>query len=210
MGPSRARRRAGRGGIVSAMRTRRVRPSTLLGTVAVVILVAACGGGDDGGGEQAKPPTTDESQAEGPCALLTAEEVSDLFGTQAEVAPPAGDGQSANSCLWEATTEDDDLPTRYQLQLSVYQGDAQLDPRSYGEESEPVDGLGDEGFVVANGTLGTTAGYRDGDRTVIMTYAIVGGEDAPTSSESADDVVDLLRAADERSSESETGSESGG
>ena len=191
------------GGILSAMRTRRVLLSPFTLVVAVLLAAgvagaAGCGGDDDDGAE---PPTTDESQAEGPCALLTVDQVSDLFGEDAQVVPPAGEGTAANTCLWEATSGDGNFPTRHQLQLSVYEGGGELDPRSYGEESEPVDDLGDQAFVVPNGTLGTTAGYRDGERTVIITYAIVGGEDAPASADSADEVVDLLRSADERSSD---------
>jgi hypothetical protein len=186
-------------GILSAMNTRRA----LVGPMLAVLLVAAaagCGGGDDD--DDAEPPTTDESQAEGPCAMLTVDEVSDLFGEDAQVVPPAGEGNATNNCLWEATSGDGNFPTRHQLQLSVYEGGGELDPRSYGEESEPVEGLGDQGFVVRSGMLGTTAGYRDGERTVIVTYAIVGGEDTPNPAESADAVVDLLRSADERSGES--------
>ncbi|HEY8525068.1 MAG TPA: hypothetical protein VIL48_08905 [Acidimicrobiales bacterium] len=158
--------------------------------VLALLLTAACGGDDD-----ADPPTTDESQAEGPCALLPIADVSDLFGRDAEVAPPAAEGAATTSCLWEAVDEDGEFPTRHQLQLSVYENGGELDPRSYGEGSEPIEDLGDEAFVVREGTLGTTAGYRDGDRTVILTYAIVGGEDAPRPADSADQVVDLLRAA---------------
>jgi hypothetical protein len=179
------------------MNTRRalVGPFRLVVAVALVALLAgtaaACGGDDD----DAEPPTTDESQAEGPCALLTVDAVSDLFGEDAQVVPPAGEGTAANTCLWEATSGDGNFPTRHQLQLSVYEG-GELDPRSYGEESDTVDDLGDQAFVVPQGTFGTTAGYRDGDRTVIITYAIVGGEDTPDPADSADEVVDLLRSTD--------------
>jgi hypothetical protein len=182
--------------MLSAMNTRRARlgPFTLLSAVVAIMLVATAGcGGDD---DDAEPPTTDQSQAEGPCALLTVDQVSDLFGEDAQVVPPAGEGTAANTCLWEATSGDGNFPTRHQLQLSVYEGGGELDPRSYGEESETVDDLGDQAFVVPQGTLGTTAGYRDGDRTVIITYAIVGGEDTPNPADSADEVVDLLRSAE--------------
>ena len=178
------------------MNTRRA----LLGSftlVAFVLMAAACGGGDD----DSEPPTTDESQAEGPCALLSVDQVSDLFGEDAQVVPPAGEGTSTSMCLWEATSGDGNFPTRHQLQLQVFEGGGELDPRSYGDESESVDDLGDQAFVVPEGNFGTTAGYRDGDRTVIITYAIVGGEDAPASADSADEVVDLLRSADERSAD---------
>jgi hypothetical protein len=185
------------------MRTRRALPGPFRLVVAAVLVAllvgtaAGCGGDDD---DDAEPPTTDESQAEGPCALLSVDVVSDLFGEDAQVVPPAGEGTAANTCLWEATSGDGDFPTRHQLQLSVYEG-GELDPRSYGERSEPVDDLGDQAFVVPQGAFGTTAGYRDGDTTVIITYAIVGGEDAPASADSADEVVDLLRSANERSAD---------
>jgi hypothetical protein len=178
------------------MKTRRapLGPMVALTAVLLVATAAACGGGDDDDG--AEPPTTDETQAEGPCALLSVDDVSDLFGQDAQVVPPADHGGATNTCLWEATSGDGNFPTRHQLQLSVYEGGSELDPRSYGERSEPVDDLGDEAFVVAHGTLGTTAGYRDGDRSVILTYAVVGGDDAPDPADSADDVVGLLRSAE--------------
>jgi hypothetical protein len=171
-----------------------------------VLLVAAgaagagCGGDDD----EAEPPTTDESQAEGPCALLGLDQVSDLFGEDAQVVPPADEAAGGNTCLWEATSGDGNFPTRHQLQLSVYEGGGQLDPRSYGEDSQPVEGLGDQAFVVRHGMLGTTAAYREGDRTVTLTYAIVGGEGAPDPADAADEVVDLLRSVDEHSGDAGT------
>jgi hypothetical protein len=186
------------------MRTRRALPGPFRLVVAAVLVAllvgtaTGCGGDDD---DDAEPPTTDESQAEGPCALLTVDQVSDLFGEDAQVVPPAGGATASNMCLWEATSGDGNFPTRHQLQLQVFEGGGELDPRSYGEESESVDDLGDQAFVVPQGAFGTTAGYRDGDRTVIITYAIVGGEDAPASADSADEVVDLLRSADERSAD---------
>ena len=177
------------------MNTRRALSGPMV-AILLAVGAAACGGDDD----DAEPPTTDESQAEGPCALLSVDQVSDLFGEDAQVVPPAGEGTASNTCLWEATSGDGNFPTRHQLQLSVYEGGGELDPRSYGEESEPVENLGDDAFVVPQGALGTTAGYREGDRTVIITYAIVGGEDTPNPADSADEVVDLLRSVDEGSS----------
>ena len=147
------------------MRTRRALPGPFTWLVAVVLVAllvgaaAGCGGDDD---DDAEPPTTDESQAEGPCALLTVDQVSDLFGEDAQVVPPAGGATASNMCLWEATSGDGNFPTRHQLQLQVFEGGGELDPRSYGDESESVDDLGDQAFVVPQGAFGTTAGYRDG------------------------------------------------
>jgi hypothetical protein len=51
---------------------------------------------------------------------------------------------------------------------------------------------------VRAGVLGTTAGYRAGDRSVFLSYAIPLGEDAPDSAAQADEVVELLRTVDTR------------
>jgi len=175
------------------------------------LALAACsggGGGGDGGGDEASSDTsaagaTSEAGGSGEspaCRLLTADEVGELFGEPASVVPadqevPVAGG--SESCLWEATV-DGQSPTIYQLQLSVFTGSDAFDPRAWGDDPEAVEGLGDEAFLVRSGVLGTTAGYRAGDRSVFLSYAIPLGEDAPDSAAQADEVVDLLRIVDER------------
>jgi hypothetical protein len=109
--------------------------------------------------------------------------------------PVAG---GSESCLWEASVDDGQSPTIYQLQLSVFTGSDAFDPQAWGDDPEAVDGLGDEAFLVRSGLLGTTAGYRAGDRSVFLSYAIPLGQDAPQSAAQADEVVDLLRMVDTR------------
>ncbi|HEX8803612.1 MAG TPA: hypothetical protein VF743_05450 [Acidimicrobiales bacterium] len=165
----------------------------------LLVALAACGGDDDDDDGGAGPGTTAPAEeATGACALLTTDEVSDLFGAPAGVVAPAG--EDPTSCLWEAAEEDGGgFPTRHQLQLSVFEGGTPLDSSTYGPNARPVDDLGDEAFVVPTGFLGTTAGYQSGDRSVVLTYAIIADEGAPDASEQADQVVDLLRTVDERS-----------
>lgn len=192
---------------------------------AVVLLVAslalaACsgggGGGDDAGtdrgGEQsadisdtsgtAETGNTGGSASESPaCGLLTTDEVGDLFGEPATVVPADRDvpvAGGSDSCLWEASVDAGQSPTIYQLQLSVFTGSGAFDPHAWGEDPETVGGLGDEAFLVRTGVLGTTAGYRAGDRSVFLSYAIPLGEDAPDSAAQADEVVELLRTVDSR------------
>jgi Protein of unknown function (DUF3558) len=178
------------------------------------LALAACsgGGGSDGGGDEASSDTTatgatsaaDSANAgtESPaCRLLTTDEVSDLFGEPASVVPADQDvpvAGGSESCLWEASVDDRQSPTIYQLQLSVFTGSDAFDPQAWGDDPEAVEGLGDEAFLVRSGVLGTTAGYRAGDRSVFLSYAIPLGEDAPDSAAQADEVVDLLRIVDER------------
>jgi hypothetical protein len=142
--------------------------------------------------------TNDESPA---CRLLSTDEVGDLFGEPAAVVPADRDvpvAGGSDSCLWEASVDDGQSPTIYQLQLSVFTGSGAFDPGAWGEDPETVDGLGDEAFLVRTGVLGTTAGYRAGDRSVFLSYAIPLGEDAPDSAAQADEVVELLRTVDTR------------
>jgi hypothetical protein len=187
-----------------------VRTAGLL-LVASLALVACSGGG--GGDDDASADTsatsgtaetgsTGAAASESPaCRLLTTDEVGNLFGEPASVVPADRDvpvAGGSGSCLWEASVDDDRSPTIYQLQLSVFTGSDAFDPRAWGEDPETVAGLGDEAFLVRSGVLGTTAGYRAGDRSVFLSYAIPFGEDAPDSAAQADEVVELLRTVDER------------
>jgi Protein of unknown function (DUF3558) len=195
---------------VRTVRTVRTASALLIGSLAL----AACsgGGGGDGGADEASSDTsgtgaTSETSSTGAgnespaCRLLTTDEVSDLFGEPASVVPADQDvpvAGGSESCLWEASVDDGRSPTIYQLQLSVFTGSDAFDPRAWGDDPEAVDGLGDEAFLVRSGVLGTTAGYRAGDRSVFLSYAIPLGEDAPDSAAQADEVVDLLRTVDTR------------
>ncbi len=135
------------------------------------------------------------------CQLLTTDEVGGLFGEPATVVPADRDvpvAGGSDSCLWEASVDGGRSPTIYQLQLSVFTGSGAFDPQAWGEDAESVAGLGDEAFLVRAGVLGTTAGYRAGDRSVFLSYAIPLGEDAPDSAAQADEVVELLRTVDTR------------
>jgi hypothetical protein len=180
--------------------------------IASLALAACSGDGSDGGADEASSDTTATgatSAADGAnagnespaCRLLTTDEVSELFGEPASVVPADQDvpvAGGSESCLWEASVDDGQSPTIYQLQLSVFTGSDAFDPQAWGDDPEAVEGLGDEAFVVRAGVLGTTAGYRAGDRSVFLSYAIPLGEDAPDSAAQADEVVDLLRIVDER------------
>jgi predicted small secreted protein len=170
------------------------------------LTLAACSGGDGGGDDASSDTSATASEAGGTggespaCRLLTADEVGDLFGEPASVVPADQDvpvAGGSESCLWEASV-DGQSPTIYQLQLSVFTGSDAFDPQAWGDDPEAVEGLGDEAFLVRSGVLGTTAGYRTGDRSVFLSYAIPFGEDAPDSAAQADEVVDLLRIVDER------------
>jgi hypothetical protein len=177
--------------------------------LAASLALAACSGGGDGG-DQASSATSasgtsetggDAANEARACRLLTTDEVGDLFGEPASVVPadqgvPVAGG--SETCLWEASADDGQSPTIYQLQLSVFTGSDAFDPQAWGEDPEPVEGLGDEAFLVRSGVLGTTAGYRVGDRSVFLSYAIPLGEDAPDSAEQADEVVELLRTVETR------------
>jgi hypothetical protein len=173
------------------------------------LTLAACSGGGGGGDEASSDAnaTGATSETGGPggespaCRLLTVDEVGDLFGEPASVVPADQDvpvAGGSESCLWEASANDGQSPTIYQLQLSVFTGSDSFDPQAWGEDPEAVEGLGDEAFLVRSGVLGTTAGYRAGDRSVFLSYAIPLGEDAPDSAEQADEVVELLRTVDTR------------
>jgi hypothetical protein len=185
---------------------------TACAVLVALLALAACsgdGGGGDGSDDEASSatsatgatPDAGGTGGESPaCRLLTADEVGDLFGEPANVVPADQDvpvAGGSESCLWEASV-DGQSPTIYQLQLSVFTGSDAFDPQAWGDDPEAVEGLGDEAFLVRSGVLGTTAGYRAGDRSVFLSYAIPLGESAPDSAAQADEVVDLLRMVDER------------
>jgi hypothetical protein len=165
----------------------------------LVLLLAgapACSGDDDEPADEATQDTPPPTRpAEGACALLSLDAVTELFGADAVTAPPAG--TEATTCLWEAPGGDA-LPT-HQLQLSQYSGDEPLDPAAYGEAHEPVEVAGaDEAFVVADGFVGSTAAARAGDRTLVLTYAVLAGGqagDTGDNTDRADALVELLAAA---------------
>ena len=182
-----------------------MRPVRVVGAAlaAGLLAVAACGGGggkDDNGGEGAGKDggATTGTTAQSPaCRLLTTGQVASLFGHPARTVPGGGTASVASGCLWQAQAGTADAPTLYQLQLSVYEGGA-FDTASWGGTPEPIAGLGDQAFVVRNGAQGTTAGYRDGDRSVFLTYGILLDPKAPSSARQADQVVGLLRAVQAR------------
>src|SRR5262245_9484029 len=178
------------------------------GALAILLVAALACGGDDGGDDDAERDTaqgdttaTDGGGVTSPaCDLLSTDEVSELFGHPAEVVPgEAGSDAVAANCLWEAEVGDEDAPTLYQLQLSVFIGGGPLDPNQWGGSPEPLDGPGQDAFLVrSGGELGTTAGYCDGDTTVLLHYGILLGEDAPDAAAQADEVAALLDSIDER------------
>ena len=179
------------------------------GALAILLAAAlACGGGGGGDDDTAERDTaqgdttaTAQTATTSPaCDLLTTDEVSDLFGHPAEVVPGEGGSDAvAANCLWEAEVGPQDAPTLYQLQLSVFTGGGPLDPNQWGGSPEPLDGPGEDAFLVrSGGEMGTTAGYRTGDTTVLLHYGILLGEDAPDPAEQADEVAALLSSIDER------------
>ena len=165
-------------------------------------VVAGCGGDDDGGGggagsteapEDASTGGDEEAPASRACGMLTVDEVSGLFGEDATVVPGGGGNGVASNCLWQAEVGEAGAPTLYQLELSVYVGGAPLDPSLLGGEPEPLDGPGEGAFVIRSDTSGgTTAGFRQGDTSVVLRYAILLGADAPDPAAQSDDVVALL------------------
>ena len=186
----------------------------LAGLVLAAALVAGCGGDGDGDSGDGGGPTTEDTGDDGgdtatgegeratsrACGLLTTDEVSELFGEPAEVVPgEAGVDDVASNCLWQAEVGDADAPTLYQLELSVYGGGEPLDSSLWGGEPEPLDGPGDEAFVVrSDATGGTTAGFREDGTAVLLRYGILLGEDAPDPSTQSDEVVGLLEDVAER------------
>jgi hypothetical protein len=182
------------------------------GPLAALLAAALLVGCGDGGRAEPDGDAEDRDSAQGDttapdeagatssaCDLLTTDEVSDLFGHPAEVVPGEGGSDAvAANCLWEAEVGDEESPTLYQLQLSVFTGGDQLDPGQWGGTPETLDGPGEGAFLVRGGEQGTTAGYREGDTSVLLHYGILLGEDAPDPAEQADEVAGLLDAIERR------------
>ena len=164
----------------------------------VCLALGACSGGGGGNddaeadgraeqpsdtGETAESGSTGATNESPACQLLTTDEVGELFGQPATVAPAERDvpvAGGSDSCLWEASVDDERSPTIYQLQLSVFTGRGALIPAPGARPRRPSTDWATRRSSCAAGTLGTTAGYRAGDRSVFLSYAIPLGEDAPT------------------------------
>jgi hypothetical protein len=174
--------------------------------LAACALVAACAAGvacsdgdgngaaGPGGGQGAPDPAIDCS------ALVTADEATALFGGAQATLDGGAEPATGALCAWEAEEPSTDgglLPTTHLLQLQVHDGRAFYDPATWGDDPQPVDGVGDEAFVLGDGIGGgPVAGYRDGETVVFVSYSIVtGGRDA---TEARDDLVALLRGIADR------------
>ncbi len=163
------------------------------------VLLSACSGGGKNAAKDAGTGTAGATGQSPACKLLTTAEVTGLFGHDAHLVPgPAGPTAVATTCMWQAQVGAADAPTVYQLQLSVYERGGAVDSASLGGAAEPVAGLGDAGFLVRHGSLGTTAAYREGGRSVVLSYAILLSPNAPDPAKQADQVVSLLRAVHQR------------
>jgi hypothetical protein len=139
----------------------------------------------------------DAASGDGPgvdvCALLTVEEVSGLLGSAARVDDSGAAVVAGADCTWIA-----DEVGLEQLHLQTFTSSSYYAADAWGGPSEPLDGPGDEAFVVRTGPLGATAGYREGDRVVLLNLQQLVGGGSRTAGDRADEVAGMLATIHDR------------
>ena len=145
---------------------------TALG-VGLVLLISACGGGDEPGNESEGQPASTPSQTQGAagsdaptppttgnegssaagdveaCSLLTPEEIGEAYGT--EIGPGESQrptNQDASACMW---------PGLY-LEVLTEGGPDWYETVNFGQNRQPVEGLGDEASMSSPGVLDVVEG----------------------------------------------------
>ncbi len=163
-----------------------------LAAVAGLTLAAAMGCGNDvpGGIADPGPAATTAvveasatplgaSQAVRACDMLSVEAVSQFVGQPVRV-----DELSASACVWLAETG------TQQVHLQVYRQRSYFSPTTWGGTPEPIDGIGEEAFLIRQTVAGTVAAYWDGEHAVFLNYTVLSGG---SSQDKADQLVELLR-----------------
>jgi hypothetical protein len=163
--------------------------------VAVALMVAVLSLGATTACDTAKPP---ESGPSSPgvsgsaaaltgtvCDLITLEAVSQFMGQPAQV-----DESDQAHCIWVARTDG-----IYTLHLQVFNERTYYAPDEWGSP-EPIPGIGQEAFLVRQGSVGTVAGFWDGHHAVFLSYATVVGPG--NSADKADLLVLLLSLVADR------------
>jgi hypothetical protein len=115
------------------------------------------------------------------CERLSLDVVSEFLGQPATV-----DRASMTECVWMATESGS-----RQLHLQMLNAYGYFAPERWGGVPEPIDGLGQEAYLIRAGDEGTTAAYWDGQWAVVLNYVLYVG--SGSSQDKADALVDLLR-----------------
>lgn len=119
------------------------------------------------------------------CEQLSLDAVSEFLGQPAQV-----DRAGTTECVWMATESG-----ARQLHLQMFNAYGYFAPERWGGEPEPIDGLGQEAYLIRAGDEGTTAAYWDGQWAVVLNYVLLVG--SGSSQDKADALVDLLRTVAE-------------
>ncbi|MGH8976626.1 MAG: hypothetical protein ACRDV7_01030 [Acidimicrobiia bacterium] len=150
---------------------------------------------EDLGGETSELPDA--------CELVTVEDATGLFGTDAEEQPDASPVGLGASCIYE-TPETEDLGTvGHLLQVRVFDGEQFFGAETYDDEEE-IDDLGDRAFVRSNGSAltGVEVQFVQDGKTVSLNYSTINigvdEADQVNSADHEDEVVELARQASGR------------
>ena len=148
--------------------------------------LAACGGGEDD--DQADEPTTEATQgdlAEEPsgdsaCELLSTDEVAAAVGSPVKDGIPASGaaitGGSFDTCVWRSDDPDNPADT---ATITIYPNAAAADSvRS--DDSEAVEGIGDEAFIDAFASIWVYVG----EKSFFAQWYAIGGSDEENLPES--------------------------
>jgi hypothetical protein len=119
------------------------------------------------------------------CDLLSLEAVSEFLGQPAQV-----DELSTNSCVWLA-----DPQGSRQVHLQVYGRYSYFSPTTWGGTPEPIEGIGEEAYLIRQAVVGTVAASWDGEHAVFLSYTVL---DGGRSEDRAEALVELLRTIVDR------------
>jgi hypothetical protein len=157
---------------------------TALATLSLAA-TAACGNASAATDPSVNAPNTTMVPPGTLCERLSLDEVSEFLGQPAQV-----DRAGATECVWMATESGS-----RQLKLQMFNAYGYFAPDRWGGEPEPVEGLGEEAYLIRTGDEGTTAAYWDGQWVVVLNYVLYVG--SGSSQDKADALVDLLRTVAE-------------
>jgi hypothetical protein len=195
---------------------------TLAAIGIAVLAVSACGGDDDDAGsvedeireavddgnldeveEQLEDIGGEQSDLPDACELVTVEDATGLFGTDAEEKPDASPVGLGAACIY-GTPETEDLGSvAHLLQVRAFDGEQFYGAATFDDEEE-IDDLGEQAFVRSGDSAltGVEVQFVQDGKTVSLNYSTVNigvdEADQVNATDHEDEVVALARQASGR------------
>jgi hypothetical protein len=187
----------------------------VLATLAMAGFVLTACGGDDDDAKAANDAIrkavkqgniSDGNDAAGdlpnPCALVTVDDATRLFGEPARKAKDSSPVPLGVSCLYEAADADANDQVGHLLQVHAYDGEQFYGADTFDDE-QSIDDLGDKAFVrTGTGAQGVDVQFVQAGKTVTISYSTVNigvaEADQVDAADHRDDVIALARRAADR------------